>query len=283
MKRPVGIACVALAAALFSAHPALAESDENEPAAMASTAPATTSTSALATPTGPAAQEATGPVEAASLRLPWSNPRAWNILRGPGPNHNEARSWDFQPPGAGSHNNEVLAVGAGRARLACNKDGQAMVELNVGGSIFRYRHLQTSAVKAAGITTAGVEVQRGRVLGRLHPNLPSVPRVAGNCGWGTASHLHLQMPRLPITIDGITFTTSGPQRGSATSTNIRVTQPSTPQPPDPYRSNLQPITGDWNGDGSTDIGLRRVSNGMFYLRTGPSLAQTTISWSAGRG
>jgi murein DD-endopeptidase MepM/ murein hydrolase activator NlpD len=48
-------------------------------------------------------------------------------------------------------------------------------------------------------------------------------------------------------------------------------------------SKLQPITGDWNGDGKTDIGLRRISTGMFYFRTGPSWRQTSVTWSAGAG
>ncbi len=46
---------------------------------------------------------------------------------------------------------------------------------------------------------------------------------------------------------------------------------------------LQPITGDWDGDGKTDIGLRRISNGNFYLKTGPTWTQLIVPWSAGSG
>jgi hypothetical protein len=42
---------------------------------------------------------------------------------------------------------------------------------------------------------------------------------------------------------------------------------------------LQPVTGDWNGDGNTDIGLRRVSTGTFHLRTGPTWSESAVAWS----
>jgi murein DD-endopeptidase MepM/ murein hydrolase activator NlpD len=48
-------------------------------------------------------------------------------------------------------------------------------------------------------------------------------------------------------------------------------------------SSLEPVTGDWNGDGKTDIGLRRISTGMWYFRTGPTWNQTTVSWDPGKG
>ena len=48
-------------------------------------------------------------------------------------------------------------------------------------------------------------------------------------------------------------------------------------------TDLQPITGDWDGDGKTDIGLRRTSTGTFYFRTGPTWTQTTITWPEGKG
>jgi hypothetical protein len=36
-----------------------------------------------------------------------------------------------------------------------------------------------------------------------------------------------------------------------------------------------PVTGDWNGDGRTDVGVFRPSNHMFYLKNGTT---TTINW-----
>lgn len=47
-------------------------------------------------------------------------------------------------------------------------------------------------------------------------------------------------------------------------------------------TDLQPITGDFNGDGVDDIGLRRISTGMWYFRPGPRFdAQWTYTWAGG--
>lgn len=154
---------------------------------------------------------------AASLKLPWSAGR-WNVTQG----LHTTQAWDFQPPGAGSHNDEVLAVASGTARLTCTDGaGQAIVSLSTVAGVFRYVHLQTSAVQAAGITTGGVSVTQGQVLGRLHPSPPSTDPGCGYAIPAGASHLHLQMPSVPITIDGVTFTTAGPSSGSVNSTNTR--------------------------------------------------------------
>lgn len=162
---------------------------------------------------GGAAQSATADEP---LKLPW-DAGGWNVTQG----RHQTNAWDLQPPGAGSHNDEVLAITSGTAKLTCSDSiGQAIVQLNVNGSTFKYAHLQTSAVQAAGITSGGVPVVQGQVLGRL---LPSGGGFSGACGSGQASHLHLEMPFVPITIDGITFSADGP--GYLTrlnSTNRRV-------------------------------------------------------------
>lgn len=156
---------------------------------------------------------------ATTYRLPWEG--TWNVTQGA--HGGEGRSWDFQPTGGGgSHNDKVLAVAAGTARITCS-DGydQANVELNVGGKVFSYAHLQTSAVAAAGVTEAGVQVSQGQVIGRLHPSPPGAP-IADKCGYAIpagASHLHLTVPELPMTIDGEAFSASGPSGGTLTSTN----------------------------------------------------------------
>jgi surface antigen len=48
-------------------------------------------------------------------------------------------------------------------------------------------------------------------------------------------------------------------------------------------SAFPPITGDWDGDGKTDIGVRQVSNGTFFLRTGPTWEQSSVTWSSAKG
>ncbi len=41
-----------------------------------------------------------------------------------------------------------------------------------------------------------------------------------------------------------------------------------------------PVTGDWNGDGTTEVGVFRPSTRLFYLRPGnyPTTPATTINW-----
>jgi surface antigen len=46
---------------------------------------------------------------------------------------------------------------------------------------------------------------------------------------------------------------------------------------------FQPVTGDWNGDGKTDIGLRRISSGGWFLRTAPNWNETVVLWDTGKG
>jgi hypothetical protein len=42
-----------------------------------------------------------------------------------------------------------------------------------------------------------------------------------------------------------------------------------------------PVTGDWNADGITEVGVFRPSNHMFYLRNGTTPWTTTaINWGA---
>ncbi|WP_363053618.1 NosD domain-containing protein [Methanoregula sp. PtaB.Bin085] len=41
-----------------------------------------------------------------------------------------------------------------------------------------------------------------------------------------------------------------------------------------------PVTGDWNGNGITDVGIYRPSTHMFYLRT-PGSPTTAIDWGVG--
>ncbi len=52
-----------------------------------------------------------------------------------------------------------------------------------------------------------------------------------------------------------------------------------PPPPDPK---FQPFTGDFDGDGYGDIGLRRVATGEIYIKYGPSFSRQTIyEWAYG--
>ena len=92
-------------------------------------------------------------VAASGYKLPWAG--TWNVTQG----LHTSNAWDFQPPGGGSHNDKVLAVADGSARLTCSDSaGQAIVSLTTGAGTFKYVHLQTSAVQAAGIGATAVPV-----------------------------------------------------------------------------------------------------------------------------
>jgi hypothetical protein len=43
-----------------------------------------------------------------------------------------------------------------------------------------------------------------------------------------------------------------------------------------------PVTGDWNGDRTTEVGVYRPSTHMFYLRNAgyPTTPSTAINWGA---
>jgi hypothetical protein len=204
-------------------------------------------------------------------RLPWAGGTTWNVTQG----QDATRAFDFQPPGSGSNNDQVMAVAAGQARIVCTDNvGQATVTLDVNGSVFRDLHLQTSAVLAAGLTTSNVGVRQGQVLGRLHPNPPG--SAAEHCGYATpagASHLHLEMPSLPISFVEVTFPVAAGAR--LTSQNVACCGP-------PSGVAFQPFAADFNGEGKADIGMRNVDNGIFFIKHGPSFGdQVSYQWAAG--
>jgi hypothetical protein len=135
-------------------------------------------------------------------RMPWTAGETWTVTKGAHP----TRAFDIKAP-AGS-NREVRAVAAGTASLQCSDAfvGQAIVALNVAGSVFRYAHLSLAAVKAAGVTTGGVGVKQGQVLGKLDPSPPGAP---DDCGSSVSPpgfvYLTFELPKLPISVDGVTF------------------------------------------------------------------------------
>jgi hypothetical protein len=48
-------------------------------------------------------------------------------------------------------------------------------------------------------------------------------------------------------------------------------------------SHYQPFTGDFNGDGEWDIGMRDPNNGKYYFWAGPDYTQSTYQWTSGAG
>jgi hypothetical protein len=47
---------------------------------------------------------------------------------------------------------------------------------------------------------------------------------------------------------------------------------------------FEPLTGDFNGDGKTDLAVRDINTGVFYMRPGPDHAtETSFAWQPGAG
>jgi hypothetical protein len=75
------------------------------------------------------------------------------------------------------------------------------------------------------------------------------------------------------------LTASGPNGGNGTwsGTSFTGQECGTTTP-----SNYQPFSGDFNGDGMDDIGIRNVTTGVYYIRYSPDFAtQTRYDWSPG--
>jgi murein DD-endopeptidase MepM/ murein hydrolase activator NlpD len=166
----------------------------------------------------------------------------------------------------------VYAIASGTVRLkGSGWPGYALgIEHKTGSGarfIGVYGHINTTIV-------IGASVAKGQRLGTILDQ-------------GSNSHLHLGVRPLATGESGSTAPLRGSSpcvNGSANSYGYADPIPwLTSHPATPATSALQPITGDWNGDGKTDIGLRRISNGTFYLRTGPSWAQSTVAWATGVG
>jgi murein DD-endopeptidase MepM/ murein hydrolase activator NlpD len=165
----------------------------------------------------------------------------------------------------------VLASAAGTATIRSHHQYGYYVDVDHGGGwMTRQAHLASiPAITDRDPARSGIQVRVGDRIGSV-----------GSTGTSTAPHLHYEQRYngsvVPVTFDGrtiavgTTYTASDPTH---TSTNCVL----------PAGSSFQPITGDWNGDGRTDIGLRRVSTGMFYLRTGPDWETQFVDWGSGAG
>lgn len=109
-------------------------------------------------------------------------------------------------------NSAILSMGHGRVRLACvDRHGSAVVQFQAdgyAGDIY-YAHLDQATIPAR-ITNEWSRIQRGALVGRLYPyTLQSSD--GDNCAQdSTGPHLHLDLPRSGMIIDGIRFDASGP-------------------------------------------------------------------------
>ena len=169
----------------------------------------------------------TAPAQAADpFRLPFAG--TYKVTQGRHQSSTGAvTAWDLAPINGAS--SDVYAPGDGTVKIAsfCGPSNvSATLQLTSGGQTFVLSHLSRSSVVAAGIGATAVSVARGQRLGSLwQGTLNEYP-----CGSSSGTHLHFEVPNLPTTLDGVTFSASGPTSG-AILTGSAIGTPFPPPPP----------------------------------------------------
>ena len=107
---------------------------------------------------------------------------------------------------------DVLSIGVGRIRLACaHTSGSAVLQFQADGIAgdFYYVHMDVNTL-SAGISETWSRIDRGEIIGGLFPRaLTSQP--GDSCAqFSTGPHLHLDLPRSGMVIDGVVFNEGAP-------------------------------------------------------------------------
>jgi murein DD-endopeptidase MepM/ murein hydrolase activator NlpD len=125
-------------------------------------------------------------------------------------------AFDLFPTGGASR--KVLAAASGTITRTCLGNQTVNVRLTTStGVSFNYFHVDKSSAVTSGA------VAQGTVLGEILPGNGSFSDLP--CGVGTAPHLHFEVPTLPLTIDGQTFSRGTGPGARFTSTNVPPTKP----------------------------------------------------------
>lgn len=107
---------------------------------------------------------------------------------------------------------EVLSIGSGRIRLSCtHTSGSAVLQFQADGipGDFYYVHMDGNNLSSA-ISESWSRIERGAIIGGLFPRaLTSQP--GDSCAqFSTGPHLHLDLPRSGMVIDGVVFNEGAP-------------------------------------------------------------------------
>lgn len=182
-----------------------------------------------------------------NYKLPWPAGPAWRMSNAIGW-HNTGGypagyALDFDI--TGYSNSDILAAASGTVTWVCagSKD-QYFLAIQTDGTSekFGYLHLDGATVRAEGIQL-GTHVTQGKKLGRMR--YADGGSVADECGTSYGTHIHLNFPAKPFTIDGVTFTTTDVHVGENlySSQNLDTTPPT-------LVSNIQP--DGWTGPYTRD-------------------------------
>lgn len=207
-----------------------------------------------------------------NYKFPFPPSRAWRRTRsGLGWHGSNGSSLDFAPVGGG--NSEILAAAPGTVTLVCTVAGTVQTYLDIKtvgtNEVLRYVHLDRNSLTVQ----QGQFVSQGEVLGVMSTSYVASrdQLCVANSGW-SSTHLHLDFPTKPFTIDGYTF--------SETHTYLNV---------DLYSTNIPTVTswdfrngaqGWWIGNGLASP--TQEPNGMWYNVVGddPFLVSPNINLSA---
>jgi hypothetical protein len=233
------------------------------------------------------------PADAASgWKLPWAAGDRWIVARGPIGHSGDpgifgnGLYWDIVPYPGESYT--VVAATDGTARIVCGPDaiGQVAIMITTSSGLSTvYAHLSGSAVAAAGITTGGKAVEQGDVVGSIYPAAGSF---AGTCGSGSGAHLHFELSAQPVTIDGITFSNTGPETGILTSSNSGA-----PDAPSGAQLTTEPDGTLWMSAGDVTNALytrmgepttgwqERVRQGSGWISADLAVAEDGSVWLVG--
>lgn len=164
----------------------------------------------------PAAQiRQTSPLQQyASYKFPWPTGYPWRRTRTTDIWHGSAgRSLDFDIKSPET-NSDILAAAPGTVTSMCRGSAdQYYVLIRTEGTTesLGYLHLDGATVRQEGINV-GTSVVQGEKLGRMR-YADNVEGVSDNCGTSYGTHVHLDFPEKPFTLDGITFSDSNVHSG----------------------------------------------------------------------
>jgi hypothetical protein len=213
----------------------------------------------------------------AGYKFFWPAGNAWRVTQ----SWHDNFTWNGQFPAGtsldfditGATNSDILAGAPGTVTYVCNDGTQVLLGITTSGTSEKlgYLHLSSSSVAAQGIGQ-GSTVSMGTRLGRMLATDGTT--VSTSCGTSIGTHVHMYFPYRPITIDGVTFSSSNAHLGE----NLFSSQGSGSTP-------AEVIVND-NGTGFTKFGPSQYwweaaigyGSHMFYTYVNGSTQSNYARW-----
>lgn len=193
-----------------------------------------------------------------NYKFPWHAGEQWRLTKG----WHDAYTWsgrfpantslDFDKVGPAGTNADILASAPGTVTYKCDDKTQVFLAIMTDGTgeSLGYLHLDPSSVVGEGIDS-GTHVNQGRKLGRMKDS--DGQDLSTTCGRTVGTHIHINFPEKPFTMDGKTFTQdyvhSGEDLYSSQGGGTPCSGPSLNSPNDGETLSSRGITFSWNGVG----------------------------------